>query len=249
MSSLITNVFEEGSTNFAFASCTDIGDLRGYTCGYVGFTTGTNDAETVIKAYSKKQPNNAFKPYLSKLAKISALPFCDRKGRGNTKGLEGFSKAWKTEACRKGEEFPKVQKDWAYKNYMIPSARYAAAYGVNSALGRAIFYDTIIQHGYQYVEQDINIVRVLTLTGGRKKNESEQSFLTRFLTIRRELQCCYPDDVWPDSATRSEDLQGLVNKFSTNKDLEKPVRLTNFGVTVKGTEQDSIDTRRCKKTK
>lgn len=96
---------------------------------------------------------------------------------------------------------------------MIPSARYAAQSGVHSPLGQAIFYgkncykqeiigsieqlniyflDTIIQHGFQYVEPDINIVRVLVLTGPREANESEQAFLTRFLTTRRELQCCYP---------------------------------------------------------
>lgn len=52
--------------------------------------------------------------------------------------------------------------------------------------------DTIIQHGFQYTEPDINIVRLLALTGGRKENETEQAFLTRFLTVRRQLQCCYP---------------------------------------------------------
>jgi hypothetical protein len=52
--------------------------------------------------------------------------------------------------------------------------------------------DAIIQHGYQYVEPDINIVRLLTLTGPRRPNESEQNYLMRFLTVRRELQCCYP---------------------------------------------------------
>ncbi|KAG1443849.1 hypothetical protein G6F56_010522 [Rhizopus delemar] len=127
---------------------------------------------------------------------------------------------------------------------MLPSARYAAQYRIESTLGKAIFYDTIIQHGYQYVEPDINIVRILTLVGDRAQGETEQSFLTRFLTVRRQLQCCYPDDVWRASATRCEDLQTLVKNFGRNKDLNRSFRLVNFGVTIRGNESlDKIDKR------
>ncbi|KAI7896555.1 lysozyme-like domain-containing protein [Mucor mucedo] len=245
MASLITNVFEDGDANFAFASCNDINDLRGYTSGYAGFTTGTGDSETLIESYTLQDPNNTLAPFLEAIHQISALPHCDRKNRGNTSSLEGFCEAWKEEACDPSHAFSKLQRDWVYENYMIPSARYAAQSGVHSPLGQAIFYDTIIQHGFQYVEPDINIVRVLTLTGPKGTDEPEESFLKRFLTTRRELQCCYPDDVWPASATRSEDFLTLLNDFEYNKDLNVPIKLKNFERTITGNEDSVTDAKRC----
>ncbi|KAI9470884.1 MAG: lysozyme-like domain-containing protein [Benjaminiella poitrasii] len=244
--SLITNVFEDGDANFAYASCEDIHDSRGYTSGYAGFTTGTGDAETLIETYTKSHPNNKLKKYLPRIRQISNMPYCDRKSRGTTKGLEGFCTAWKSEACDESGEFAETQRAWIYENYMLPSARYAARNGIRSALGKAIFYDTIIQHGFQYVEPDINIVRILTLTGPRTKNESEKDYLTRFLTTRRQLQCCYPDDVWPASASRSADLQTLVNNFEKNKDLNDSIELVKFGRRITGKEDIHTDSKRCK---
>lgn len=52
--------------------------------------------------------------------------------------------------------------------------------------------DAIIQHGYQFTEPHINVLRLLELTGPRQQDESEQQYLTRFLTTRRQMQCCYP---------------------------------------------------------
>ncbi|CAO3651648.1 unnamed protein product [Mucor hiemalis] len=245
MASMITNVFEDGDPYFAFASCSNIGDLRGYTCGYAGFTTGTGDAETLIQSFAKKNVSNQLNEFLPTINKISSLPHCDRQHRGDTSGLERFCEAWKQEACDPHSGFSELQRDWVYKNYMIPSARYAAQSGVHSPIGQAIFYDTIIQHGFQYVEPDINIVRVLTLTGPREAKESEQSFLSRFLTTRRELQCCYPDRVWPASATRSQDWLTLLEDFEYNKNLDVPIKLKNFQVTVTGTEDATKDVKRC----
>jgi len=107
--------------------------------------------------------------------------------------------------------------------------------------------DTIINHGWQYVEPLINLPRILELTGPRKKNETEKSFLNRFLVTRRQLMCCYPDDVWPPAADRVADLQRLVSSWSRNKNLEHPVTLKIYGVTVKGTEDLSYDKAECPK--
>ncbi|EPB87619.1 hypothetical protein HMPREF1544_05603 [Mucor circinelloides 1006PhL] len=246
MASLITNVFEDGDSNFAFASCSNIQDLRGFTSGYAGFTTGTGDSETLIQLYSQNHPNNRLQQFLPRCHEISSLPHCDRQSRGTTQGLEQFCTAWKEEACDANGEFAKTQRQWVFENYMIPSARYAAQSGVTSALGQAIFYDTIIQHGFQYVEPDINIVRVLTLTGPRMRLESEQDYLTRFITTRRELQCCYPDKVWPASASRSADLQSLVDEFEKYKNLDGPIPLVKFGREIKGDENLDRDEKHCK---
>lgn len=109
--------------------------------------------------------------------------------------------------------------------------------------------DTIIQHGWQYVEPKINIWHIIELTGHRKAKESEQSYLLRFLATRRHLMCCFPDNVWPPSADRVSDLTNLIDtpaKWKRNKDLRQPVTLVQYGVTVKGTENMGFDSAECK---
>ncbi|CAO3617702.1 unnamed protein product [Cunninghamella blakesleeana] len=231
---LITNVFENGDTKMGYSFSTDIGDCRGFTCGYIGFTTGTNDAEVVVREYGKRVKKNPFAKYLPELAKLSSYPFGDYR-KSFTNKLVGFDKVWK-ETTQKDPAFIQTQLDVGHAMYLKPALKYAASVGVKSNLGKAIFYDTIVQHGWQYVEPLINLPRIIQLTGPRKPKESEKSYLTRFLTTRRQLACCYPGKVWNDSSSRMYDLQNLVNDWKRNKDLKKPVKLVAFGVTVTGKE-------------
>jgi hypothetical protein len=94
----------------------------------------------LIDDYTKKNPNNTLKRFLPRIHEISQLPHCDRESRGSTKGLENYCSAWKAEACDTSGAFAEMQRQWVYEHYMLPSARYAAQSGVESALGRAIFY-------------------------------------------------------------------------------------------------------------
>lgn len=98
----------------------------------------------MIDQYTKKNPNNQLKQYLPRIHEISQLPHCDRQSRGSTVGLEQFCAAWKAEACDISGAFAEMQRQWVYENYMLPSARYAAQNGIESALGRAIFYGKYI---------------------------------------------------------------------------------------------------------
>ncbi|KAF7723437.1 hypothetical protein EC973_002036 [Apophysomyces ossiformis] len=246
MAELITNVFENGNTQMGYAAVEKLGDCRGYTCGYIGFTTGTNDAWTVVKEYVKRQPkDNKLEKFLDELARLSGLPFGD-PGRDDTSKLDGFPEAWKASACD-DPLFVRTQLDVGTAMYLKPAMKYAASAGVHSNLGKFIFYDTIIQHGWQYVEPDINLPRILELTGPKKADETEAAYLTRFLTTRRQLVCCYPGDVWNESSDREADLQTLVDHWDQNKDLMNPVHLVIFGETVKGTENMNYDAHSCKK--
>ncbi|KAI9286420.1 lysozyme-like domain-containing protein [Umbelopsis sp. AD052] len=245
MAQLITNVFENGNTVMGYAYVEALGDGRGYTSGYIGFTSGTNDALTVIKQYTKRKPKNGLTKYVPELTRLSKLKFCDRH-RNDTKKLSGYPAAWTKTACS-DPNFVQTQLDVGFAMYLAPALKYAASVQVKSNLGKAIFYDTIINHGWQYVEPLINLPRILQLTGPRKHNESEKSFLNRFLVTRRQLMCCFPDDVWPPAADRVADLQRLVSSWSRNKDLKHPVTLKIYGVTVKGTEDLSFDKAECPK--
>ncbi|RUP48309.1 hypothetical protein BC936DRAFT_144725 [Jimgerdemannia flammicorona] len=190
-------------------------------------------------------PDNALSAFIQPLATISSLSICDTAGRNNTAQLSGYCGAWQTEACHSDSAFRNLEIAFATDMYLIPSTRFAALVGITTNLGKAIFYDTIIQHGWRYVEPKINIWRIINLTGAMLANESEATYLTRFLTTRRQLQCCYPDNVWPFSADRSSDLMSLVNDWTANKDLANPVFLAKAAVTVTGNEDTSSDKTNC----
>ncbi|KAF7986061.1 hypothetical protein HWV62_41444 [Athelia sp. TMB] len=245
---LITNVFENGNTKMGYAYVQALGDGRGYTCGYIGFTTGTNDANYVVQQFNKRFPKSTvFAKYTKELERLSALPYCDNKNaRNDTSGLQGFPKVWADQACH-NPDFVETQLDTGRAMYVEPAMRFAAQYNVTSPLGFALFYDTIIQHGWQYTEPTINLPRILHFTGARSSFKSEYEYLQAFLKNRRQLMCCVTgdDDTWASSADRVEDLQRVLTDWTGNKDLEHPVTLKNYGVTVKGTEQINYDTAEC----
>ncbi|KAI7851608.1 lysozyme-like domain-containing protein [Circinella umbellata] len=245
MAQLITNVFENGVTSIGYGYIEDIGDCRGYTSGYIGFTSGTNDAYSVVLQYLKKRPKSPLKKSLKELKRLSQYNFGDPR-RADISKLKksGYAKAWKNAACT-DKAFVQTQLDIGHSMYLKPALKYAASVGVHSNLGKALFYDTIIQHGWQYTEPQINLPRILQLTGEKKKGESEKEYLTRFLTTRRQLACCSPSSAWNDSASREADLQKLVDDWEKNKDLKNSVRLEAMGVTVTGSEDLATDTENC----
>lgn len=241
MSQLITNVFENGDKIYDYAFCQNEGDGNGFTAGRVGFCSGSNDALVVVKHYLQlcKGKKALMQRYLQPLKALGKLSSCSSK-KASVSSLPGYCSVWKKAACS-DQKFRLAQDAITDSMYWFPALRFAAYAGVNSAMGKAIFFDTIVQHGWQYTERDVNIWRIIMLSGGPKKDsESEPVYLARFLHTRRQLLCCgNDDDVWPDSADRVDDLQTLLKLG----DLEftKPVKLHNYGFTVNGNENPIKD--------
>ncbi|KAI8979083.1 lysozyme-like domain-containing protein, partial [Mycotypha africana] len=215
--------------------------------GYIGFTTGTNDAYAVVKEYVRRQPFAPLAYYLSALERLTTYGFGDPQ-RDDTSQLPQFPEAWRNAACS-DPVFIQTQLDVGEAMYLQPALRYAASAGVTSNLGKAIFYDTIVQHGWQYVEPYINLPRLLALTGPKRAGESEKDYLTRFLTTRRQLVCCYPGGVWNDSADRMQDWQTVVNQWEQTQDLRNRVVLPIYGASVTGNEDIHVDSQRCRGTR
>ncbi|KAI8343684.1 lysozyme-like domain-containing protein, partial [Chlamydoabsidia padenii] len=137
--------FENGNTEMGYAAANDIGDCRGFTCGYIGFTTGTNDAYAVVREYAKrkqhskrKQQRNPFKQYMDALETLSSYEFDDPR-RADTSGLKNFDKVWKRTACE-DPVFIQTQLDVGHAMYLKPALKYAASVNVKSNLGKALFY-------------------------------------------------------------------------------------------------------------
>ncbi|RUS28931.1 lysozyme-like domain-containing protein [Jimgerdemannia flammicorona] len=260
MAQLITNVFENGNTIMGYAyvhaalRSKMLEPLHGPSfsplSGYIGFTSGTNDAYTVVQEYNKRTNKNALSKFTAELSRLSNLPFCNSTRASISKLGQPYVDAWVESACT-DSVFVQTQLDLGHAMYLRPALKFAAYSGVTSNVGKAIFYDTIIEHGWQYVEPKINIWRILQLTGPRGK-DSEQAYLLRFLNMRRSLLCCVPDNVSPSSADRVSDLTDLIAtsaSWERNKDLSNPVRLAQYGATVKGSENMGYDTKNCKKYK
>lgn len=112
-----------------------------YSSGYIGFTTGTNDAYAVVQEYVKRNKTSTLKQYLPQLKKLSSYLFGDPK-RDDTTHLKGFDKAWKQATCN-DPNFIQAQLDVGESMYMKPAIKYAASVGVKSNLGKAIFYGKI----------------------------------------------------------------------------------------------------------
>ncbi|ORX92535.1 lysozyme-like protein [Basidiobolus meristosporus CBS 931.73] len=133
---MMTNVFEYGTTTFGYATCDKLGDGRGYTCGLVGFTTGTNDALAVVAEYNKIKPNSELAKFIPELTRISKLDWSS-SGRDDTSKLGGFTDAWKKVSCS-DPDFRAVQDKVADQMYLIPGLQLGEAAGISTNLGKAI---------------------------------------------------------------------------------------------------------------
>lgn len=113
-----------------------------YTSGYIGFTTGTNDAYAVVEEYISRAPKAKIGKYLKDLKRLSQFPFGDPK-RDDTTHLKGFPNAWKSATCN-DPVFVQTQLDVGQSMYLKPALKYAAGAGVRSNLGKAVFYGIML---------------------------------------------------------------------------------------------------------
>ncbi|KAI8049887.1 lysozyme-like domain-containing protein [Syncephalis plumigaleata] len=235
----ITNTFENGTPEYAYGKCEHLDDGRGYTCGRIGFTTGTGDALWVVERYVQQRGSNntALARYLPELRRLAALPNCDMNGKESIQHLEGFPAAWTMADQQDTKLFRHIQDSINEEHYLVPALKFAHKHGVTTPLGQAIFYDTVVQHGYAVTEDNIDLQRVITLTGARHVNETETQWLDRFLVTRGQMLCCFPDSVWPASADRVHDLRELLRRGQLN--LKGNITLGSSGIQILATADNS----------
>ncbi|KAK9767549.1 hypothetical protein K7432_002564 [Basidiobolus ranarum] len=220
----ITNVFEYGTTTYDYESCVDLNDSRGYTCGLVGFTTGTGDVFTVINRYLQINPNSELKTYYVPLKELADPRECGGP-EVDPKKLSGFPEAWRRVACT-DSKFKRVQEAVTNEMYFEPAMKLAESYKVLSPLGKSIFYDTAVQHGYDK-DDGISLRSIIKMVRAEPtKAQTELTFLKRFLHFRKRILCCRMDDIWPESANRVSDLEFLLS--TGNLKLSTPVVLPSY---------------------
>jgi chitosanase len=216
----LTSLFENGTIEIQYGYAEALGDGRGITAGRAGFTTATGDAFEVVQLYTNQRPGNLLAPYLPELERLAAQESDD------ISGLSGFINAW--QAAASDPLFRAAQDTVVDTLYYQPSAQHANQLGVQTALARAVLYDTIIQHGDG---DDLDglpalLDRTRISAGGTPKTGvDEKIWLKEFIKIRRaDLAHAYdPEtrDVWAESVGRCDVFSAIAT--AGNYDLHGPI--------------------------
>lgn len=221
----LTNIFENGTPVFQYSYVENLYDGRGYTCGRIGFCTGTGDCLEVVQRYTKRVPHNPLAKFIPELERLDSLPE-DSPERGDVSKLTGFPQAWQLAA--KDKLFCEVQDEVVDEWYFNPAMQHATQIGIKTALGQAIIYDTIIQHGEGTDPDGLPALTTRTkkkIGGTPKTGIDEKKWLLAFLDVRRaDLLNPYnsdTQDVWAESVGRVDTLRKLIQ--SGNFDLHVPL--------------------------
>ena len=220
----ISNVFEVGRPEPDYAYVENLGDGRGYTVTQYGFCTYNSEVSQVIDRYARHVPEHAAEalPAAAPARQVErprARPAFRRRGARRSR-LPSFSGI----AC--DEEADAL--------YFRPAVEAAAAVGIHSAIGKSIFYDTLLQHGASSDPDSLPTILKRTIEeNGDVDSSSEAEFLRAFLAIRRsvleEPANRETREVWRASARR---VDALLNLLNNNPDLVPPIQVANADVDV-----------------
>jgi len=221
----ITNVFEVGKAEADYGYVEDLKDGRGFTVTNYGFVTKEREVAQIIARLVAKVPDTALKDFLPRLPPLA-------KG-DDAKALKDFPAAWRA-AAKATPELAKACEQLADKLYFGPAMAAAERYRMTSPLGRAIVYDTLIQHGDGDDRDSLGAIHQRTLAATADSGDApETDRLFAFLEVRRDV-LLHPADTatakgWRLSVTR---VDALENILAENPGLVSPVRVRNKEIDV-----------------
>jgi chitosanase len=153
-------------------------------------------------------------------------------GSDDTSAPEGYADAWT--AAADDPLFRSIQDQVVDRLYYQPSTRFADDLGLQTALARAVLYDTIIQHG---ADSDPDGLPALLQSaqaeagGTPATGVDEASWLATFLAIRRaDLANAHNSDTraeWAKSVGRCDVFTAIAE--SGNYDLHGPIEVHSGG--------------------
>jgi chitosanase len=214
----ISNVFEVGIPEPDYAYVENLEDGRGYTVTNYGFCTGTGEIAAVIQRYAKAAPATPLSRFLAMMPP---------RGNANSE-LTGFAALWRHEAGL-SDRLADACEEEANRLFFDPAMAAAKASNIRTPIGKAVFYDTWLQHGADADRDSLRAIysRTLRLIGGPPQC-SESDFLRTFLKVRRAV-LLNPDNaktrtVWRESVSRIDALRNLLDD---NPLLVPPIRVSN----------------------
>ena len=210
MAEKIVSLFENGVTDLVYNYCENIGDGRGITAGYRGFTTATSDAKMVVDLYTKYKGPNVMTKYSTLLGK-------------NNNDISGYCQDWVI--ASNDLLFQRVQREIVDIEYFKPAMSIAAQSNVVSPLGKLVLYDSYIQHGEGDDQWTKGVVSMVSTTKAKVGTADEKLFIKTFLAVRKAVLLS-GDRVSKDSAPRCDDLLKLAN--DNNWNISPPLILTGY---------------------
>lgn len=227
----LTSLFENGTIELQYDYIEDLGDGRGYTAGRAGFTSATGDLRDVVRTYTDAVPNNRLADYLPRLEELA------NDGSGDTSGLDGFPEAWVDSA--KDPEQHSAQDAIVDREYFNPAMKLVDDNGLITPLSRAIFYDTLIQHGGGDDPDGLPALVTRTKAAVKttpKAGEGERDWITAFLAERRKtLEHAENEatrEVWAESVGRVDVLKKLVEDNKWGLDTSLTINTAGYNVTI-----------------
>lgn len=217
----ISNVFEVGRTEPDYSYVEDLGDGRGYTVTQYGFCTYNSEVTQVINRYVAHVPDTPLKRFLPELP----------PAKWTDQALHDFPHIWRKE-IRASEALGGACDEEANVLYFAPAIESAAAVGVTSPIGMAIFYDTLLQHGASTDPDSLPSILKRTLEeNGDVDSTSEPQFLRAFLAVRKSVLENSSNHatrhVWRASARR---VDALLKLLDDNPNLVPPIEVANADI-------------------
>lgn len=218
----LTSIFENSTPEFQYTYCANIGDQRGWTFGFVGFTSGTYSGNFFLKEYRKLRPGNPLVRFIPAFNRIDAGPH-DAEGRNpDTAGLEDFPAVF--QSCGNDPLFRQAQRRLNDRLSWRPSQRLARQLGARRWLTRGQLYDAYVNHGESGIVK--LVARANRRAGGAPKDGvAERKWLDAFLRVR--LAVLRADPVWTLAADRIAVYQRLLAR--RNLSLRRPFEVDCYG--------------------
>lgn len=180
----------------------NIGDGRGLTGGFIGFTSGTGDMRDLVKRYTATKPGNVLAkwiPTLESRVEVKAWPDAS---------ANAFIADWKTAA--QDPVFQNEQLKYNDSEYLRPAVEAARADGLGF-LGQFIYYDAYIMHGEGPVtgplSESFSAIRAAAMRQAKTpaQNGDERAYLDAFLNVRvqaMEMEAAHDDVARVENAQR-----------------------------------------------
>ena len=218
----LTSIFENSTPVFQYAFVSNIGDGRGYTFGFVGFTSGTYSGTMFLEEYRRLRPGNALAAFIPAFKKIDAGPH-DGAGRNpDTTGLEAFPAAFA--ACGSDPAFARAQRLLADRLSWNPAMLLARRIGARLPITRGELYDAYVNHGEDGIR---SLLRKTDRRAGGAPADGipEKKWLAAFLKVR--LAVLRADPTWTHATDRIAVYQALMRK--RNYRLRPPLEIDCYG--------------------
>ena len=178
----LTSIFENSKLEFQYGFCKNIGDGRGFTFGFCGFTTKHADSRRVLQEYLTLKPDDVLMDFFLEQLKMKA------PGSDGTENLTGFCDH--VASLGEDESFRQAQNTIQKIMYYEPSKVWSQKIGARYALTKGQIYDAMINHG-QGTRDPFSIDHIVEKTrvalgGYPLDGVDEGQWLDQFLTIRAQ---------------------------------------------------------------